>query len=89
MSDIEERLARIEDLFTNGFSEELTELNRVIMGDKNLGVDPLRTDFETISAEVQKVNKLINNGKWFLAGLGLTNIGAIGVGVANLLESLQ
>jgi len=66
---IEKRVAAIEELLNNGFGEKLAELSRLIMGDEQLKVEPLRDTVETLSAGVHRVEKLIDRGKWWLTGL--------------------
>ncbi len=76
---IEKRVAAIEKLLTNGWGDKLAELSRLIMGDEQLKVKPLRDTVENLSAGVQRVEKLIDRGKWWLTGLAagftIVNVG--------------
>lgn len=84
IEELEERIARVEKILSNGIfdrldsqNETMKDLARVLRGDPDLNVVPLRDEVQILKEQVTVLKDIYNRAKWIAVGLGLTNVGTI------------
>lgn len=58
-------------------SAALLELTRILKGDPDLKVPPLRADVLALRESIENIQQTYDRAKWIAIGLGATNAGAV------------